>query len=891
MKKKILLLAFTLALALVFTFALASCDTSDTNQPSTPPTTTPTEPVEQSCTHEYDNSCDGDCNLCGETRSVSHTVVVLDAVDATCTQTGLTEGKYCSVCEEVLVEQTVVEVKAHVEVIDLAKTASCSEEGLTQGSHCDVCGQTIVEQQVVAKTPHLGGIILHAVNATCTQTGLTRGESCFVCGEVVVEQTVVEMLPHSEVTVPAKPASCNSTGLTEGKYCSDCGTTLVEQTETEALGHNYSETYSYNKDSHWRVCTNGICGDKTGEEAHNMRHYNCQVCDYYNGPNVYDMSQAPHVYKPVAKAFDGLMVAYDQIAAGSEVTSLSKIVVPFGEGVNITGWVGFSGLEIECFGYWFNDEVYNVKTSENFTVEAEQAVLEAAGQYAKRFVIRANTIGVENITSLSFVAILKDGTYIVLSRYEVEIVGGIEMGEVIPDDEIILAEPETLAGQGALTANKLTTGDNLYSTKAGLVYTALGNGATYVNGKFNITGSFKITFEENYDRFADNFNKYKIGYYSTAPLKAIITYTDGDTVVTDVVYLEAGDRQLFSCLTLGYIEGAYARNITSVEVQPLGTNTATFVLYDLTTEEVEVISGSITYLANNRFELGIKLTWGGGISYLADKEDNNSSIRNLVNCADAGRLIQQSYYGTSDPSEYELGEFHGNNWGYNPVQGGNKYNEPSRIIDVQISGPSIYVKAQPRDWAHHHLTASYMENTYTLYSDRIQVDNRFVDFSGFKRNPKRAQELPAFYTIGYLNTFTYYNGTNPWTGALLTKDDDLGFWTEDPQATKRLEKENTETWCAWINEADDYGIGFYTPNVTEHFAGRLDYDVSPDEKDASAQACSYVASIGYIKLVSYEAMEYSYLITTGSTQEMRDLFTEYKDFADNSDLKDPKFAG
>ena len=50
------------------------------------------------CAHEYDNACDVDCNLCYETREVSHNVVHVDAVPATCTAMGNIEYWYCDVC-------------------------------------------------------------------------------------------------------------------------------------------------------------------------------------------------------------------------------------------------------------------------------------------------------------------------------------------------------------------------------------------------------------------------------------------------------------------------------------------------------------------------------------------------------------------------------------------------------------------------------------------------------------------------------------------------------------------------------------------------------------------------------------------------------------------------
>ena len=39
-----------------------------------------------------------------------------------------------------------------------------------------------------------------------------------------------------------------------------------------------------------------------------------------------------------------------------------------------------------------------------------------------------------------------------------------------------------------------------------------------------------------------------------------------------------------------------------------------------------------------------------------------------------------------------------------------------------------------------------------------------------------------------------------------------------------------------------------------------------------------------LKIVSFEAIEYSYLLTAGSTAEIRNTFTSYKDFTDNKTL-------
>ena len=61
---------------------------------------------------------------CGKTKTASieklaHTEVVDAAVAATCTTAGLTEGKHCSVCNEILVAQDVVEATGHTYTYDI----------------------------------------------------------------------------------------------------------------------------------------------------------------------------------------------------------------------------------------------------------------------------------------------------------------------------------------------------------------------------------------------------------------------------------------------------------------------------------------------------------------------------------------------------------------------------------------------------------------------------------------------------------------------------------------------------------------------------------------------------------------------------------------------------
>ena len=204
------------------------------------------------------------CELCGKSygEALGHTEVVDKAVAATCTTAGKTEGKHCSVCNEVTVKQTVVNPLGHTEVVDAAVDPTCTTAGKTEGKHCSVCNEVLVAQTEVPALDHswndatctapkscsrcdategeaLGHteVVDAAVDATCITAGKTEGKHCSVCNEVLVAQTVVDALGHTEEKVDALAPTCTATGLTEGKKCSVCGEILVKQEVVAALGH------------------------------------------------------------------------------------------------------------------------------------------------------------------------------------------------------------------------------------------------------------------------------------------------------------------------------------------------------------------------------------------------------------------------------------------------------------------------------------------------------------------------------------------------------------------------------------------------------------------------------------------------------------------------------
>ena len=87
-------------------------------------------------------------------KATGHKVVVDQGKKATCTEDGLTEGKHCSVCNEVIKKQEVIPATGHKVVVDQAKEATCTNTGLTEGIHCSICNKIIKKQGIIPALGH-----------------------------------------------------------------------------------------------------------------------------------------------------------------------------------------------------------------------------------------------------------------------------------------------------------------------------------------------------------------------------------------------------------------------------------------------------------------------------------------------------------------------------------------------------------------------------------------------------------------------------------------------------------------------------------------------------------------------------------------------------------------
>lgn len=195
---------------------------------------------------------------------------------ATCTTNGL-EKHTCMTC--LLEETREIIAKGHKEVIDEAVDATCTEDGWTEGKHCSVCGEVIVEQERIDALDHEPG-----------EPELTNTPTCTVCAHYKVvcercEETLDEYDDDGEFgdhswgdSVEFKP-TCTEDGYTR-HICSVCN--LVEDYDkTPASGHDYQLVSDSSMSSGAAMkCTR--CGDSYEAD------YDCDILGHETNEGEYD---------------------------------------------------------------------------------------------------------------------------------------------------------------------------------------------------------------------------------------------------------------------------------------------------------------------------------------------------------------------------------------------------------------------------------------------------------------------------------------------------------------------------------------------------------------------------------------------------------------------------
>jgi len=272
---------------------------------------------------------------------------------------------------------------------------------------------------------------------------------------------------------------------------------------------------------------------------------------------------------------------------------------------------------------------------------------------------------------------------------------------------------------------------------------------------------------------------------------------------------------------------------------------------------------NVSFLDNGAIRLGVNLNAGGAITYLSKSGDKN----NLVNNWDWGRQIQMSHY--SGPVPYRVpGKEPFPAWrdlGWNPVQAGDHFRNPSKVIAHKNDGKSIYVKSIPMQYALDNVPAECtFECWISLKGSTAEVHSQMVVNRPDKTQyPARSQELPAVYTVGTLYRMMTYTGDKPFSGDKLIQ---VGRSEEEkkkfPWSGPLLA---TENWSAMVNDRD-WGIGIWEPscfNVSGGFFGE------PGKGGTLDTQTGYICPT-QVEIIDHNiTYSYRYVLIVGTLKEIR----------------------
>lgn len=283
---------------------------------------------------------------------------------------------------------------------------------------------------------------------------------------------------------------------------------------------------------------------------------------------------------------------------------------------------------------------------------------------------------------------------------------------------------------------------------------------------------------------------------------------------------------------------------------------------------------------NGTVKVGIDRAKGASICWLSWA----GYPKNIVNIADPGRLIQQSYYAGLRIDRSADGQSKDwRPWPWNPIQGGGvsswaRVNEFKRIDDRMLFGETI-----PKLWDMPDEEAAAIMRQWTGFepgmANVVAVRCEFVS----NREPvdrwgpaKPAhQEIPACYFTRNFNKVRSYLGDGKWRDESQAPGPPWGHAKPPRNALACF-------------DANGQGVAVFSPSATQGWNFGPHGTGSSDEPKAGP--CMHMAPIDRVGLGPNSTYSYRYWIVVGSEQEITasldDLLKNYSN--ERAKLSNPK---
>lgn len=265
----------------------------------------------------------------------------------TCAEEGV-KTFTCS-CDDSYTE--IIEKLAHTEEVLPAVSPTCTDKGLTEGKKCSVCNEIIVAQESVPELGHdYEGVVTTA--PTCTE----KGVKTFTCKNDSTHTYTEEIDALGHADLDPKDHVCdNGCGIAQGTHaeqanshvCEYCGAVAGECRDSDDNDHNcdvcgekLSECEAAENSHNCAVCGEkvsdcaaaegshncAVCGEKLSDCAAAEKSHNCAVC----GEKLSDCVAGTPVIENSTAASCGEAGSYDEViycsVCGDKLNSTHHIV-------------------------------------------------------------------------------------------------------------------------------------------------------------------------------------------------------------------------------------------------------------------------------------------------------------------------------------------------------------------------------------------------------------------------------------------------------------------------------------------------------------------------------------------------------------------------------------
>lgn len=263
-------------------------------------------------------------------------------------------------------------------------------------------------------------------------------------------------------------------------------------------------------------------------------------------------------------------------------------------------------------------------------------------------------------------------------------------------------------------------------------------------------------------------------------------------------------------------------------------------------------------LDNGVGKIGIDLNKGGAITHLSGAD----YPKNVVNSADPGRLIQQSYYAGKRLDRQAEGQHPAwSPWVWNPIQGGGVGSWARVTESKKIDALTLYAETIPKLWDMPNEEAAAVMRQWTGFEPDMPevvvvtcelICKRAPDDVWGPAKP-RHQEVPALYFTRNFDSIRSYLGDGKWREEAQPSGPPWGR-TDPPLRA-----------MACFND-EGVGISIFSPVSTEHW--NFGPHGGGKTSDPTAGPCIHVAPISKAALGPQSTYRYRYWMILGSEDQV-----------------------